>query len=183
MNETHTHTPTGDTAVICIGRAQRRIKQGARVARQRRHAQTGYPGRKPRATVLNAIVHRRKLPAAVTQSEERWYMPGLDRHWSADETCNAFGVAQQSTLRYALTGRAPIHAALSDTQACSMLGSMCMNSAGMLSCRISAEGPKSGVPGAHTTTVLATLSSFTLISPHGDFGVVLIVAVSCAADM
>ena len=110
--------PQGDTAVICIGRAQWRIKQGAKVARQRQHD----PRRKPRATILKAIVHTRRLPTAVKQSEERWYMPGLDRHWSADETCNAFGVAPGSTMRHALTGKIPINTTLSDSEACSMLG-------------------------------------------------------------
>ena len=107
-------TDPGDTnAVICMARAERAVREW----QKRGH---GNEKRAPPPRETAGLIHRDILPTAITARAERHYMPGLGRHVQADEMCNAFGIAANSTLRTTMRGeRAEFK--ISDQQAVGML--------------------------------------------------------------
>ena len=93
-------------AVMCVARAERMMKGW----KAEKHGGKNLKRELPQS-VTSRIVHTTVLPTAVASRAERFYLPGLKRHMSAEEELNAFGVAPRSTIRKAM------QQAATDTQA------------------------------------------------------------------
>jgi hypothetical protein len=93
-------------AVMCVARAERTMKSW----KTEQHGSKNMKRAKPQH-IAERVVHHTILPTAVASRAERYYLPGLERHMSAEEELNAFGIAKASTLRRAMRKHA------SDTQA------------------------------------------------------------------
>jgi hypothetical protein len=125
-------------AVMCVARAERMVKGWKSEKHGSKNLKRELPQR-----VADRIVHTTVLPTAVASRAERYYLPGLERHMSAEEELNAFGVAQSSTMRKAIkqtatdTQAAALTSAAVEVRSLKMVLKNAMEEAGM---QVPAEG-------------------------------------------
>ena len=108
----------GTQPVMCMARAERRVRDWRNEGKgnDTRCKETGEYKRQPPVRLVEQLVHWTTLPTAVANDADRYYLPMEQRHLTTDEMCDAFGIAEDSTLRRALQTEA------TPTQATEILG-------------------------------------------------------------
>ena len=85
----------GKEAVICMARADWRVREWSKGGKNGK--------RPPKLSLMRQVTYETVLPTAVSSGGDMYYLTSAERHMSAGEMCNAFGVGRVSTLRAALT--------------------------------------------------------------------------------